>query len=168
MQDEDGDWWWEPTRTSTSTTTSLVSLHNPDDPHALQELVAAHRNDMLDRDRPLWQSIWIRRFGEGSAMILRSHHAIADGIRMVQLAMSLFDATPQGGLILAPASIQPGSPPHPPGQPLAQRVRTGAAEVARTAGSAVSRVNGAPELFERAGRLGRFSCATRWVRVPHC
>ena len=157
VQDEDGDWWWEPDPDfNFDNHVSLVSLHNPDDPHALQELVAAHRNDMLDRDRPLWQSIWIRRFGEGSAMILRSHHAIADGIRMVQLAMSLFDATPKGGPILAPASIQPGSPPHPPGQPLAQRVRTGAAEVARTAGSAVSRVNGAPELFERAGRLGRF------------
>ncbi len=33
-------------------------------------------------------------------MILRTHHAIADGMRMVELAMSLFDAAPEGGPIL--------------------------------------------------------------------
>ena len=63
-----------------------MSLANPDDPRALQELVAAHRTEMLDRERPLWQAIWVRRYREGSAMILRSHHAIADGMRMVQLS----------------------------------------------------------------------------------
>lgn len=49
-------------------------------------------------------------------MILRSHHAIADGMRMVQLSMSLFDATPQGGPIMAPAVIQQGVQTQPPGQ----------------------------------------------------
>jgi diacylglycerol O-acyltransferase len=37
--------------------------------------------------------------------VTRTHHAIADGIRMVQLGMSLFDATPEGGAILAPAVV---------------------------------------------------------------
>ena len=40
-------------------------------------------------------------FQGGSAVLPRTHHAIADGIRMVQLAMSLFDAAPEGGPILA-------------------------------------------------------------------
>ena len=36
-------------------------------------------------------------------MLTRTHHAIADGIRMVQIAMSLFDATAGGGALLSPS-----------------------------------------------------------------
>ena len=133
-----------------------MSLQNPDEPSALQDLVAAHRTEMLNRDHPLWQSIWIRRYGEGSAMILRSHHAIADGMRMVQLAMSLFDASAGGGPVMAPAVIQAGAVPHPPGQSLSRRVRSGAVGVARTATGALGRIAEAPRLLERAGRLSRF------------
>ncbi|MGI9125350.1 MAG: wax ester/triacylglycerol synthase domain-containing protein, partial [Mycobacterium sp.] len=157
VRDDDGQWWWENDPDfNIDNHVSLVSLQNPDDPRALQELVAAHRTDPLDRNHPLWQSIWIKRYGEGSAMILRSHHAIADGIRMVQLAMSLFDSTPQGGPILAPAVIQAGARPHPPGQALPHRMRTGAVEVAKSAADTVSRVGKAPELLQRVGRIGRF------------
>ena len=124
VHDDDGSWWWEPDPDfDFDNHVSLISLHNPDDPKALQDLVAAHRNEMLDRNRPLWQAIWVKKYGPGSAMLLRSHHAIADGMRMVQLSMSLFDATPQGGPILAPAVTQHSAHPVPPGQPLARRAR---------------------------------------------
>ena len=126
VKDDDGVWWWEPDRDfNVDNHVALVSLRDPDDPNALQELIAAHRTDSLDRNHPLWQSIWIRRYGEGSAMVLRTHHAIADGMRMVQLAMSLFDAAPQGGPVLAPAVIQAAAQLHPPGRPLPERVRSG-------------------------------------------
>ena len=165
VQDDDGSWWWElDPHFKVDNHVALVSLANPDDPRALQELVAAHRNEMLDRSRPLWQAIWVRRYRGGSAMILRSHHAIADGVRMVQLSMSLFDATPQGGPILAPAVQQVAAHPHPPGQTLAQRVRSTASGAARTAQGALSRMAGAvgvvadaPQFLQQAGRLGRFA-----------
>ncbi len=165
VQDDDGDWWWEPDpHFKFENHVALVSLANPDDPRALQDLVAAHRTEMLDRNRPLWQAIWVKRYREGSAMILRSHHAIADGMRMVQLSMSLFDATPHGGPIMAPAVNQVAAHPHPPGQPLAGRFRAGAADVMRRAGTTVSRAVGAlgalgdaPQTFQQAGRLGRFA-----------
>lgn len=157
VRDDDGAWWWEPDpHFDIDKHISLVSLHNPDDPRALQELVAAHRTDSLDRERPLWQSIWIKRYGEGSAILLRSHHAIADGMRMVQLAMSLFDSTPQGGPILAPAVIQHAAHPQPPGRPLPDRVRSGVAGVARTANDAVSRVVES-NLLQRFANVGRFA-----------
>lgn len=164
VKDEDGSWWWEPDPDfDFDNHVSLVSLHNPDDPRALQELVAAHRTEMLDHDRPLWQAIWVRRYGKGSAVLLRSHHAIADGMRMVQLSMSLFDATPQGGPILVPAAKQVAVQAHPPGLPLGSRLRSAAAEVVRTTGGAVSRVTGAvgaagpPGLLHKAGQLGRYA-----------
>ncbi len=163
VQDDDGSWWWEPDPDfDFDNHVSLVSLHNPDDPRSLQELVAAHRTEMLDRNRPLWQSIWVKRYGTGSAMLLRSHHAIADGMRMVQLSMSLFDASPDGGPILAPAVVQHAAHPHPPGQPLARRMRAATADAARTAvGTArfgVSRLTAAgPQLLRKAGRFGGFA-----------
>ena len=80
---------------------------------------------MLERDRPLWQAIWVNRYRGGSAVILRTHHAIADGMRMVELAMSLFDATPEGGPILGPGVEQHAARSRPPGQPMADRVRVG-------------------------------------------
>ena len=152
---------------------SLVSLHNPDDPRALQELVAAHRTERLNHDHPLWQAIWVRRYGNGSAMLLRSLiHAIADGMRMVQLSMSLFDSSPQGGPIMAPAVKQVAAQPHPPGQPLGRRLRAAAGEVARTAGGAVSRVTGAvadaPHLLARAGQMGRYALRNRWGWATRC
>ena len=156
VREEDGSWWWEPDpEFDLDNHVSLVSLHNPDDTRALQELVAAHRKDPLNRDHPLWQSIWIKSYGNGSAMLLRSHHSIADGMRMVQLAMSLFDSTPQGGPVLAPAVIQSGAHLHPPGRPLPERVRSSVVEVARGATGAVSWV-AESNLLERAANIGRF------------
>ena len=159
VHDDDGSWWWEPDPDfDFDNHVSLISLHNPDDPKALQDLVAAHRNEMLDRNRPLWQAIWVKKYGPGSAMLLRSHHAIADGMRMVQLSMSLFDATPQGGPILAPAVTQHSAHPVPPGQPLARRARVTADRAVRTARSQASRLGAAgPELLRKAGRFGGFA-----------
>ena len=162
VRDDDGSWWWEPDHDfDFDNHVALVSLKKPNDHRALQELVAAHRTEMLDRNRPLWQAIWIKRYGKGSAMILRSHHAIADGMRMVQLSMSLFDSGPQGGPILAPAILQHVAHPHAPGQPLARRVRSTAVGAAKTAGGVISGAVGsiadAPRLLAKAGRLGRFA-----------
>ena len=165
VRDDDGSWWWEPDpEFSFDNHVALVSLNRPSDPRALQDLVAAHRTEMLDRNRPLWQAIWVKRYRGGSAMILRSHHAIADGMRMVQLSMSLFDSSPTGGAILAPAVAQHAAHPLPPGQPLPRRVQASAAGVARSAGGALSRLGGlvgaatdVPHLLARAGRLGRLA-----------
>lgn len=165
VKDDDGSWWWEPDENfDFDNHVALISLKKPDDPRALQELVGAHRTEMLDRDRPLWQAIWVKRYRGGSAMILRSHHAIADGMRMVQLSMSLFDANPQGGPIMAPAVIQQAAQPHPPGQSLTQRVRSTATGATMAAGTALSKVTGAigglvdpANLLDQAGRLGRLA-----------
>ncbi len=167
VKDDDGSWWWEPDpEFNFDNHVSLVSLHNPDDPNALQDLVAAHRNEKLDRDHPLWQAIWVKKYGTGSAVLLRSHHAIADGMRLVQLSMSLFDGSPQGGPLLTPAVKTPegtaaGSPDR---SSLRGRVRSTASGAARAAGGMLSRVAGvaeaaadAPMLAKRAGRMGRYA-----------
>lgn len=155
VKDDDGVWCWEPFADfNFDDHVTVVSLKKPTDPRSLQALVASHRTEMLDRDIPLWKAIWVKRYRGGSAMILRTHHAIADGMRMVQLAMSLFDASPEGGPILGPGVTQHAAHPHAPGQPLARRIRAGAAEATDTARAAIANV---PRMLQRAGELGQLA-----------
>lgn len=165
VKDPDGSWWWEfDEGFDFDAHVKQVTLKRRTDPRALQAVVAAHRTEMLDRGRALWQLIWVKRYRGGSAMILRTHHAIADGMRMVQLSMSLFDASPQGGPILGPSVVQHAARLHPPGQPLTQRVRSGAADAATTAREAISRVGeviatvaDAPRMLKQANDFGQLA-----------
>ncbi|MCB0943347.1 MAG: hypothetical protein KDB72_24280, partial [Mycobacterium sp.] len=70
VQDEDGSWWWEedPEITIDDLMTH-VELDDPDDPRSLQNLVAEHRTDPLDRDLPLWRVLWVDRYLGGSALV---------------------------------------------------------------------------------------------------
>lgn len=67
---------------------------------ALQERVGALAMQPLDRQRPLWQFHLIEDFvgddGQpASALILRIHHCIADGIALIAVALSLVDGSAQ-------------------------------------------------------------------------
>ena len=166
VRDVDGGWCWEPDPDfDIANHLSAATLPDPDDPRCMQALVAAHRTEALDRGRPLWRVIWVERYRGGSAMILRSHHALADGMRMVQLAMSLFDASPQGGAILGPAVTQYGAQAEPARTPVSRRLRSAAAEsatVARTAGRWIAEVPSRRTADRRrqaqhAARLSRFA-----------
>jgi diacylglycerol O-acyltransferase / wax synthase len=66
---------------------------------ALQDRVAALTTTPLDRRRPLWQFHLIENYAlpdgsKGSAMMVRIHHCIADGIALISVTTSLVD----GGL----------------------------------------------------------------------
>lgn len=107
VHDEDGAWWWEEDPDFTlDDHCHMVTLDDPSDPRSLQRLIAERRTQPLDRDRPLWQTLWIDEYLEGSAIVTRTHHAIADGVRMVELALTLFDASAEGGQVLPPAVKQ--------------------------------------------------------------
>ncbi len=63
---------------------------------ALQDRVAALATQRLDPKRPLWQIHLIEDYlgpdgVRGSAMIVRIHHCIADGIALISVTMSLVD-----------------------------------------------------------------------------
>ena len=132
VRDADGGWFWEE-RPDHDFDSHIVhvTLPEPGGDAELQELIASQRTTPLDRDRPLWQLFCVDGFNGGSAVVSRTHHAIADGIRMVQLAMSLFDASPDGGAILAPPVHQHAAAALEPGQPLREQVRAGAVAVAK-------------------------------------
>lgn len=77
-----------------------VALAAPHDQAALQELVSDVMSTPLDRSRPLWQIHVVESYGKGTALIIRLHHCIADGIALVRLLFSLTDSEPN-----APSSV---------------------------------------------------------------
>ncbi|WP_285479416.1 WS/DGAT domain-containing protein [Amycolatopsis sp. NBRC 101858] len=66
-------------------------LPEPADQAALQEFVAARRSEPLDPKSPLWTIDLLQGYRGGSALVCRTHHSMADGIRLTQVLFSLLD-----------------------------------------------------------------------------
>lgn len=65
----------------------------PGDRQALERFVADQRSVPLDRDHPLWKIFVLQGYDGGSAIVQRYHHAMADGVRLTQVMLSLLDPT---------------------------------------------------------------------------
>ena len=58
---------------------------------ALQDRVGELAMQPLDRKHPLWQFHLVEDYQGGSALLVRIHHCIADGIALISVTMSLVD-----------------------------------------------------------------------------
>jgi WS/DGAT/MGAT family acyltransferase len=72
-----------------------IGLPAPGDEAALKALTSDLMSMPLDMSKPLWQMHLVESYGEGSALIIRLHHSIADGISLVQVILSLIDFGPE-------------------------------------------------------------------------
>lgn len=75
-----------------------VRLPEPAGMAELEQYVAEQRARPLDRDRPLWdislvEEVTLDDGRVGAALVCRFHHAIADGVRLTQVMLSLCDTT---------------------------------------------------------------------------
>ncbi|MBJ7358390.1 wax ester/triacylglycerol synthase family O-acyltransferase [Nocardioides sp.] len=97
----------------------------------LQDYVNGHFGRPLDRDRPLWEIHLIDGYQGGSAVYSRLHHALADGIALLQVLLSLTDGEPEPSAAGAGAAAGP--------EPLIQRdgVWDAAVHAAGAAGGAI-------------------------------
>lgn len=86
-----------------------LALPAPHDRAALQELVGDLMTMPLDRSKPLWDIYLVEGFGEGSALVVRMHHCIADGIALARVMLLLTDEA-------ADAGIEPQRPPNGSGR----------------------------------------------------
>lgn len=75
----------------------------PGDREALEALVSAWMSTPLDRSRPLWQLHLVDGLAHGSALLVRIHHALADGIALARLLLSLMSASADGQFTPEPA-----------------------------------------------------------------
>ena len=90
----------------------VVELPPPGDHAELQSRCADERSQPLDPDRPLWGATVYQGYrGSGSAMHVRIHHALGDGLALTRLLLSLVDE-------LDPATVPIVDP-----MPLAARAR---------------------------------------------
>jgi WS/DGAT/MGAT family acyltransferase len=74
-----------------------VALPSPGGDGELQEFVADVMATPLDMSRPLWQA-YIVDTRNGTAVVTRIHHCIADGIALIRVLLSLTDTVPDGDL----------------------------------------------------------------------
>jgi diacylglycerol O-acyltransferase len=77
-----------------------LALPSPGDRRALQTLVGDLASTPLTREKPLWDAYLIDGYGSGSAVVLRMHHCIADGLALAEVLRSITDdaaprATPE-------------------------------------------------------------------------
>ncbi len=82
-----------------------VTLGKPGDDATLRTYVEHHMREPLDRTRPLWELHLIEGYGPGSALYCRMHHALADGVTLARLMLSLTDDAPDA------AATSPTPPP---------------------------------------------------------
>jgi diacylglycerol O-acyltransferase / wax synthase len=73
---------------------SHVALPAPGGDKALNAFVSEHMSTPLDFSKPLWHVHLIDGYKEGSVVLARIHHSIADGIALVRVMLSLTDPTP--------------------------------------------------------------------------
>lgn len=75
-----------------------ATLKEPGDDAALQDYISSFVSRPLHRDRPLWQVHLIDGYDGGSAVYTRLHHALADGIALTRVLLSLVDDSPGADL----------------------------------------------------------------------
>jgi diacylglycerol O-acyltransferase / wax synthase len=73
-----------------------IALPAPGDKAALEALISSLVSDPLDLSHPLWEFYLIENYAEGSVVMGRIHHSIADGVALVQVMLSLTDPTADG------------------------------------------------------------------------
>lgn len=77
----------------------------------LQEFAAARRGGAFDPDHPLWTVDLLQGYGSGGAVVVCTHHSMADGIRLTQVLFSLLD--PDSGTGGPPARVGGAAPRRP-------------------------------------------------------
>ena len=68
-----------------------IALPAPGDLGSLRDVVSDLMSAPLDFTKPLWQCHTIEGLGSGSAILLRFHHCIGDGVALVHVILSLTD-----------------------------------------------------------------------------
>ena len=94
-----------------------VDLGSPGDSARLQEYVELQMQRPLDRQHPLWEMHYLDGYLEGSAVLARFHHSLADGMALAQVLLTLTDTDPNADLLGdgqtgSVPSVWPRSPSH--------------------------------------------------------
>jgi diacylglycerol O-acyltransferase / wax synthase len=131
-----------------------TALPKPGSWEQLVALTTRVQENLLDRERPLWE-LWFVEGLEGGhvALIQKTHHSLVDGVSGVDVATLLLDATPE---YVRPEPHEWSPAPAPsPSQLLLDSLRERATEPAELIRSVRSMMRGPRRAIERAGELGK-------------
>ena len=98
VQDPSGAYWVEDEHFDIDNHVQVVNLPVPGGKQALEQYVAGLTMQSLDVHKPLWQMTVVENYDgdgiSGSAVVIRIHHCIADGIALIGVMYSLTDTEP--------------------------------------------------------------------------
>lgn len=75
-----------------------VALPGAGDYASLQNFISDLASTPLDYSKPLWQCHFIEGYEKGTVVMSRLHHAIADGIALMYVLLSMADVSPEASL----------------------------------------------------------------------
>src|SRR5260370_261618 len=99
--------WQEDEQFEIDNHVSHVGLPAPGGDAALRDMVSDLMSVPLDFSKPLWHMHVIDGYKEGSVVLARVHHSIADGIALVRVMLSLTDESPNPKPTRASTKQQP-------------------------------------------------------------
>jgi WS/DGAT/MGAT family acyltransferase len=107
VQDPTGSWWEDDTDFDIDSHLHQVALPGKAGKEELQAFVSDLASTPLDATKPLWQFHLVDNYAGGSALVMRIHHCYADGIALVQVMLSMTEATAKESLSLPAQDIEP-------------------------------------------------------------
>ncbi len=92
-----GEYWWvEDPHFERFRHIRRVRLPGKGGKEELQRYIAELASESLDETRPLWQLRLVEHYEGGAAVVIRIHHAIADGMALVGVMLSITDSEDGG------------------------------------------------------------------------
>ena len=107
VQDAAGAWWEDDEAFDIGWHVRAAKLPGAAGKAELEAFVSELASTPLDADRPLWQFHLVQNYAGGAALVARIHHCYADGIALIQVMLSMTDATAEGSLALPAEAIVP-------------------------------------------------------------
>ena len=74
---------------------SVEHLPDPADEATLQKLISGLVEQPFPPMRPLWRMYLVLHYQDGSALIVRIHHCVGDGLALVHVLLSMADGAPE-------------------------------------------------------------------------
>ncbi len=105
-QNSEGAWWVDDDEFDIDTHVRQSLLPSPCGKRELERFVAELASEPLNPSRPRWEFRLVETAEGDSALVVRIHHAIADGIALIGVLFSLTDASadaPEEGGLKSPA-----------------------------------------------------------------
>lgn len=92
-----------------------LTVNAPGDEAALEELAGRVFSTVMNRDKPLWEIYVVEGLQGGrGALIVKVHHALADGIAGASLLRVMLDPTAEGSHAIRKPHFVPPTPSHQP------------------------------------------------------